>query len=98
MKKYITINGKRVTITERINMEAARQSAINICDHSKEILVREFDEITDHTRPFIEQPAYWPQMQEIIRQTVDKYGGDPTIEIFGKAFINELKRLEGFNV
>ena len=50
MKKYITINGKTVTITERKDMEAAIQSAINICNHSEEVLVREFEEITDHTK------------------------------------------------
>jgi len=97
MKKYITINGKNVTITEKKNMESARQSAINICDHSKEILVREFEEITDHTKVFEEQPVYYTQMQCIIKEVVDRYGKDPIIERFGKDFVNELKKLEGFN-
>ena len=97
MKKYITINGKTVTITERKDMEAAIQSAINICNHSEEVLVREFEEITDHTKVFEEQPVYCTQMQDIINEVVDKYGKDPMIERFGKAFVNELKKLEGFN-
>jgi hypothetical protein len=96
MKTYITINGKKATITERKNMEAARQSAINICDHSKEIIVREVDEITDYTKVFENNPVYYTQMQGIIDEVVDKYGKDPLIQQFGKAFINELKRLEGF--
>lgn len=96
MKKFITINGKRATITERKTLDDARTSAINVCDHSKEIIVRELEEITDYTKAIEEQPVYYTQMQDIINEVVEKYGQDPTIKQFGKAFVNELKKLEGF--
>jgi hypothetical protein len=49
MKKYIIINGKEAFIIERPNMEAAKTTAIPICDHSNEIIVREFYNITNLT-------------------------------------------------
>jgi len=50
MKRFITINGTHAWITEREDLASARHSAINICDHSKEIIVREISEITDYTK------------------------------------------------
>ena len=45
MKKFIIINGRDAVIVERENLEDARNSAINMCDHSKEIIVRELERI-----------------------------------------------------
>jgi alanine racemase len=52
MKKFIIINGTKVRIIERISMDKAIESAENTCDHSKEIIVREITEITDHTKVY----------------------------------------------
>ena len=43
MKKFIIINGLDAVITERETLEDAKHHAINICDHSKEIIVKEVE-------------------------------------------------------
>ena len=45
MKKFIIINGLNATIVERESLDDARNTAINICDHSKEIIVREINSL-----------------------------------------------------
>jgi hypothetical protein len=45
MKKFIIINGLNATVVERETLEDARNTAINICDHSKEIVIREINSI-----------------------------------------------------
>lgn len=45
MKKFIIINGLNATIIQRETLEDARNTAINICNHSKEIIVREVESI-----------------------------------------------------
>lgn len=55
MKKFITINGNKAWITEKVSISKAIDSAQNICDHSKEIIVREVTEITDYTFVFTNQ-------------------------------------------
>jgi hypothetical protein len=57
MKKFITINGKKATIAQRPSLSKAIESAENICDHSKEIIVREIQSITDHTKEIEESPV-----------------------------------------
>ena len=98
MKTFITINGTTLIITKRATLEEAIKSAENISDHSKEIIVREVTKITDYTKVYENQPALWPQMQDIIYDALDKYDNDPLIARFGKAFINELKKLEGYKL
>lgn len=97
MKKFITINGKKAWITERNSMEDARQSAINICDHSKEVVVREIKELTDHTKTFENKPSYYHLMKELIDETVERFDGDPLVRKFGYMFLNDLKRFEDEN-
>ena len=53
--KFITINGSKVWITEKENLQAAINSAQNICDHSKVIIVREVTEFTDYTKEYFNQ-------------------------------------------
>ena len=48
--KFIIINGTTALIIERASMEKAIETCQNICDHSKEIIVREVDEIMDHRK------------------------------------------------
>jgi len=43
MKQFLIINGKEARLIERATMEDAKKTAENICDHSKEIIVREID-------------------------------------------------------
>lgn len=50
MAKFIIINGKNAKIVNCKSLKIAYHSAINISDHSKEIIVRELDELTDHTK------------------------------------------------
>jgi len=54
-KKFIIINGKDVQIIERVNLDAAKQTAINLCNHSKEIIVREVENIIDYSIEYINQ-------------------------------------------
>jgi hypothetical protein len=56
MKTFIILNGKHLRLIERTSLADAKESAYNICDHSKEVIVREFDDITDHTKVFENQP------------------------------------------
>lgn len=97
MKTFITINGKKAWITERKSMEDARQSAINICDHSNEVIVREIKELTDHTKTFENKPSYYHLMKDLIDETVNKWDGDPLVKKFGYMFLNDLKRIEDEN-
>lgn len=46
MKKYIIINGKEAHLITASSMEKARHQAIKVCDHSKEVIVRELTSIT----------------------------------------------------
>ena len=41
MKKYIIINGKDMFLYRAETIAEARDQAINVCDHSKEVIVRE---------------------------------------------------------
>jgi hypothetical protein len=43
MKQFIIINGKEVINIKAADLDQATQKAINICDHSKEIIVREVE-------------------------------------------------------
>tara|TARA_S200002703_G_scaffold10590_1_gene9917 strand:- start:3088 stop:3384 length:297 start_codon:yes stop_codon:yes gene_type:complete len=97
MKQFITINGKKAWITERNSMEDARQSAINICDHSKEVVVREIEELTDHTKVFENKPSYYNLMKNLIDETVERFDRDPLVRKFGYMFLNDLKRFEDEN-
>lgn len=47
MKTFIIINGKEVRTVKAETMEDARTKAINTCDHSKEIIVREIEGNTE---------------------------------------------------
>ena len=47
MNTYIIINGLNVTLIDRISMVDAKHTAINICDHSKEVIVRQVNDITN---------------------------------------------------
>lgn len=97
MKKFITINGKKAWITERESMEEARNSAINICDHSEEVIVREIKHITDHTKEFENKPSYYQLMKGLIDETVERFDRDPLVRKFGGMFLYDLKRLEEEN-
>ena len=55
MKTFIIINGSIVQLIERPSIELACQTAQNVCDHSKEIIVREITKVTDYTYIFINQ-------------------------------------------
>lgn len=50
MRKFIVINGTKAWICERKTLADAVQSAQNICDHSKEVIVREVKQFTDYSR------------------------------------------------
>lgn len=58
MKKFITINGRKAWINNRKDLVAARESAINICDHSEEVIVRPIDELTDYTKEYVNNDGY----------------------------------------
>lgn len=51
-KLFLTINGKSAWISERETIDDAIQSAINICDHSEEVIVREIDTFTDYSKVY----------------------------------------------
>lgn len=57
MPKFITINGTKAWMTNRDSLVEARQSAINICDHSEEVLVRPIEDFIDHTREYYNKPV-----------------------------------------
>jgi len=46
-KIYIIINGEDITILESADITQAREKAINFCNHSKDIIIREFKNVTD---------------------------------------------------
>ena len=50
MRQFIIINGKEVFYIHSADLESARNSSINICDHSQEIIVREIETVTDLRR------------------------------------------------
>ena len=56
-KTYIIINGMSAMIIERANMDKAKETAINLSDHSKEVIVREIDinKFTNYTIEYINQ-------------------------------------------
>jgi hypothetical protein len=43
------LNGKELLLIIAENMDKAKQKAVNFCDHSKEITVREIESFTDLT-------------------------------------------------
>jgi hypothetical protein len=45
MKPYALINGTELYIISAENYDEARTKAINACDHSKEIIVREITKL-----------------------------------------------------
>ena len=45
MKTYIIINGLNTTIIDRPTITDARHAAINMCDHSNEVIIREVNNI-----------------------------------------------------
>jgi hypothetical protein len=45
MQKFIIINGKNVAFIEKETMKDAMTYCQNYCDHSDEVIVREYDEI-----------------------------------------------------
>lgn len=49
MKNYIIINGKATYLISCKDIEEAKQRAINICDHSNEIIIREYINLFDFT-------------------------------------------------
>lgn len=55
MKTFIVVNGKHLRIIERETMDQAKEFAVNFMDHSKEIIVREIETITDHTKVYVNQ-------------------------------------------
>ena len=57
MPKFITINGTKAWISNKDSIVEARTSAINICDHSEEVIVRPVEDFTDHTREYYNKPA-----------------------------------------
>lgn len=97
MKKFITINGTKAWITERKSMEDAVTSAVNVCDHSKEIIVREITDLTDYTAPIENKPSYYHLMKDLIDETVERMDGDPLVRKFGYMFLYDLKRFEQEN-
>jgi hypothetical protein len=53
MKTFIIINGEDITLLECVDIQQARDAAINFCDHSKDIIVREFENVTNTTNMLI---------------------------------------------
>jgi len=49
MKTFIIINGEDITLLKCLSIKQAREKAINFCDHSEDIIVREFKNVTDLT-------------------------------------------------
>lgn len=45
MKKFIIINGKSILFIKSESLKSARHHAINVCDHSHEIIIREFEAV-----------------------------------------------------
>lgn len=57
MPKFIILNGDKASVIERKGIKEARQTAINLCDHSEEVLVRPLADITDYTRVYQNIPV-----------------------------------------
>ena len=75
MKKFLTINGSKAWISYKDNLAEARQSAVNICDHSEEVLVREIDDMIDHTRViFHGEPTSLMYVDNRIDEVLELYG------------------------
>jgi len=74
MRKYIIINGTKAWISEREDISAARQTAINICDHSEEVLVRELTEFTDHTKTYVNKTVDGILDDTEMEEVMSKYG------------------------
>ncbi len=49
MKSYIIINGTDSMIIKKSSLDDARHFAINYCDHSKDIIVRQIDVLRKKT-------------------------------------------------
>lgn len=49
MKTFIIINGTKSYIITKESMEEARCFAIDVCNHSEEIIIRELSELIDCT-------------------------------------------------
>lgn len=49
MKNYIIINGKSIYMITCNNMDEAKQRTVNICNHSDEIIIREYNYSFDFT-------------------------------------------------
>lgn len=47
MKKFILINGKNVYKFKAVSMKKAIEVAENTCDHSEEVILREYNEIVE---------------------------------------------------
>lgn len=47
MKKFIVINGKKIAYIEKETIQDAITYCQNYCDHSLEVIVREYDEVAD---------------------------------------------------
>jgi len=45
---YMILNGKDLFLIIAENMDEAKQKAVNFCDHSKEIIVREIETFDDY--------------------------------------------------
>ncbi len=48
MNKYIIINGKNIAFIEKENLEQAVTYCENYCDHSHEVIVREYNVIKEY--------------------------------------------------
>ena len=46
MKKFIIINGKEVTLIQKESIEEAVTYCQNYCNHSEEVIVREYTTVT----------------------------------------------------
>jgi len=45
MKRFLIVNGTRYLFIRRENRELAYDTAVNICDHSKEIFLHEVKDV-----------------------------------------------------
>jgi len=50
MENFITINGSKAWMHTKEDLVAAREAAINMCDHSEEVIVRPISEFTDYNK------------------------------------------------
>tara|TARA_R110000796_G_scaffold59371_1_gene136798 strand:+ start:6885 stop:7289 length:405 start_codon:yes stop_codon:yes gene_type:complete len=87
MPKFITINGTKAWISNKDSMVEARTSAINICDHSEEVIVRPIEDFTDYTREYYNKPA-----DDILDYTEI----DEVMKIYGLSFTKSDDSSHGF--